>query len=242
MTRMIRIALLAWTVLLTASIWAQANSSQLDSSAISASTLTPSVTYSQKWPDATPPYFVIEVDPGGRASYRSTSKAAASDDPYELKFVVSEQTRARIFDLAKQLNFFQGSFDYTKSKIAFTGTKTLTFKNGGEEHQTSYNWSQEPGVQELTNTFQNISETIELGRQLADKYRFDKLGVDAELKLLEEAAKSNRVAEVQSIEPILSRIAKDPNMMNISRRRAELLLAKILPGARLSGHPSSAEQ
>jgi hypothetical protein len=90
-------------------------------------------------------------------------------------------------------------------------------------------------MQEITKIFQNISETIELGRSIADKYRFDKLGVDAEMKKLEQAAKDDRTAELQAISPILTKIAKDPGMMNITRRRAEFLLAKIPKSAKISG-------
>jgi len=55
------------------------------------------------------------------------------------------------------------------------------------------------------------------------------------LKKLEQAAKDDRTAELQSIQPILSKIAKDSNMMNITRRRAEFLLAKIPQTAQVNG-------
>ena len=74
-----------------------------------------------------------------------------------------------------------------------------------------------------------------MGRSIADKYRFDKLGVDSELRKLEQATRDQRTAELQAIEPILSRIAKDSGMMNITRRRAEALLAKIPKTARVNG-------
>jgi hypothetical protein len=197
--------------------------------------LPPIVTFTQTWPEATPPFYSIAVDGSGRTTYVSTPGRAESGNPYDVKFVLSEQTRVRIFDLAKQLNYFDGKFDYRKSRIAFTGTKTLKFQNGKTEHETSYNWSDNLALQDLTKLFQNMSETIELGRSVAEKYRFDKLGVDAEMKKLEQATKDDRVAELQAIEPILAKIAKDPGMMNITRHRAELLLAKIPKSGRVEG-------
>lgn len=187
----------------------------------------PVISFSCNFPQLTPPYYNIAVDSSGRAEYKSTPKPKNEGDPYELKFVASEATRARLFELARQLNYFQGNFEYTKGKIAFTGDKTLTFKNGDDEHSTTYNWSENPLVQEITAIFQNTEETIELGHQLEEKYRFDKLGVDAVLKTLESEAKDNRLGEIQAIQPILTRVARDSNLMNISRRRAEFLLSKI---------------
>jgi hypothetical protein len=218
-----------------ASVFAQANLPVPEPPTAPPESVPPFIIFSQAWDQAIPPYFSVGVDGAGRATYHSTAKANNLGDPYDLKFALSEETRAKIFDLARQLNFFRGNFDYKKSRIAFTGTKTLRFKNGKEEYWTSYNWSDNLSMQEMTRIFQNMSETIELGRSIADKYRYDKLGVDAEMKKLEQAAKDNRTAELQSLSPILTRIAKDPSMMNITRRRAEFLLAKIPQSARVSG-------
>jgi hypothetical protein len=207
--------------------FAQTDQQAPERPAIPADATPPVVAFSQTWPDAIPPFYSIAVESSGRASYHSTSKPPATGDPYDLKFTVSEPTRNKIFDLAKRLNYFRTDFDYKRSRIAFTGTKTLVFQNGDEKHETSYNWSDNLAIQQITRLFQNMSETIEIGRVVAEKYRFDKLGVDAAMKRLEEATKDDRTAELQTIQPILSKIAKDPGMMNITRRRAELLLAKI---------------
>jgi hypothetical protein len=187
----------------------------------------PTITFTQNWQDAFPPFYSIGIGATARGAYQSTPKPNNVGDPYYLKFVVSNETLTKLFDLSRQLNFFDGNWDFKKSKIAFTGTKTLHYKNGDQEHETSYNWSDNVQMQQITAIFQNISETIELGRKLEDTYRFDKLGVDAVLKRMEQAAKDNRLIELQTVQPILVRIAKDTSMMNISRRRAEFLLTKV---------------
>lgn len=187
----------------------------------------PTVTFTLDFPAYKPPFYSISIESGGRAEYKSTPEPNNVGDPYVIKFVVSESTRTRLFEAARQLKNFDGQWDYTKNRVAFTGTKTLTFKNSEQEHATTYNWSENPTIQELTALFQNIAEAIELGRQLEDKYRYDKLGVDAILKILEQDAKDKRVAELQAIQPILFRVAKDPSLMNISRRRAEFLLTQV---------------
>ena len=228
-----KVFLLLLLVFCSASLFAQADQPAPESPSVPPDAVSPVVIFSQTWPEAIPPFYSVVVDGSGRTTYHSTPSKPDSGNPYDLQFVISEQTRGKIFDLAKQLNYFQGNFDYRKSRIAFTGKKTLKFQNGKAEHETSYNWSDNLALQDLTKIFQNMSETIELGRALADKYRFDKLGVDAEMRKLEEATKDERTVELQAIQPILSRIAKDPGMMNITRHRAELLLAKIPKSAKV---------
>jgi hypothetical protein len=190
----------------------------------------PIISFTLDFPGGTPPFYNIAIDSTGRAEYKSTPMPKNQGDPYDVKFTASEATRTRLFDLARQVDFFRGNFDYTKNKVAFTGNKTLDFRDGADMRHTTYNWSENPQIQSITTIFQNIEETLELGRQLEDKYRFDKLGVDGVLKDMEAECKDNRLAELQAIQPILSRIVKDSSMMNISRRRAEFLLSKV-PGS-----------
>ena len=225
-----RKSLIIVAVLLSA-VWASAQNAQAPIEPNAAPEATPpTIVFSLTFPQATPPFFNVAIESTGRSEYKSTPGLKNEGDPYLLEFTASEATRTRLFELARQLNFFQGHYEYDK-KVAFTGTKTLTFKNGAEEHTANYNWSQSPQIQEITTTFQNISSTIEMGRQLQDKYRFDKLGVDAILASMENEAKENRLGELQILQPILSRMAKDSSLMNISRRRAEFLLSKVPAGA-----------
>lgn len=194
----------------------------------------PEISFTLDFPQASPPFYNIAIDSTGRAEYKSTPLPKNQGDPYEVKFEASEPTRTRVFELSRELHYFEGNFDYTKSKVAFTGTKTLVFKNADSEHRTTYNWSENPQVQEITAIFQNIAETMNLGRQLEDKYRFDKLGVDAILRIMDQESQENRLSELQVLQPILSRIAKDTGMMNISRRRAESLLSRMAKPAAVS--------
>jgi len=56
--------------------------------------------------------------------------------------------------------------------------------------------------------------------------RFDRLGLEAELKAMEHLAEGQDLHEVQIIAPILENIANDSAVLNIARRRARRLLAK----------------
>src|SRR5581483_11677903 len=78
----------------------------------------PEISFTLDFPQSNPPFYNIAIDSTGRAEYKATPMPKNQGDPYEVKFVASEPTRTRVFDLARQLSFFQGNFDYTKSKVA----------------------------------------------------------------------------------------------------------------------------
>ena len=71
-----------------------------------------------------------------------------------------------------------------------------------------------------------ISTTIEHGRKLQFLHRFDKLGLEDELKGMENAVENHNLAELQIIAPTLKSIADDTTVLNIARQRAKRLLAK----------------
>jgi len=189
----------------------------------------PTVTFTFDWPSIEPHRYIISVDSSGDAAYQSwmaqpTAQQSIAGEPYMLKFTVSAATRDRIFALVPQLHYFNGDFEYRKHRIAFTGDKTLAYADPDKRYETRYNWSENPDISELTALFQGISTTIESGRRLTRLRRFDRLGLDEELKNLESAAAGRRATELQIIAPILEQVAEDPDVMNIARQRARRIL------------------
>ncbi len=191
------------------------------------------ITYDLNWPGAIPDHYTVRVEATGESSYSSDGPVvpdAVAGEPYLLKFTISDATRLRLFKLAEQLNFFQSDFDYKKSRIASTGAKTLTFDDGQRHYSTTYNWSQNPAIQQITELFAGISTTIESGRKLTYLYRHDKLGLDAELKDLVEMSDHKRLEELQVIVPTLQQLADDTSVMHIARRNAEKLVNRARYG------------
>jgi hypothetical protein len=137
---------------------------------------------------------------------------------------MSNANRQKTFELAQKLNFFHGDLDSHLKHIAQTGKKTLQYQSAQVQGSASYNYSQNPDVQQLTSLFQGIALTVDMGRQLAFQYRFDKLGMDKLLRQLEDLEANHNVEELEIIAPMLHKIADDPNLMNISRQSAKHLL------------------
>lgn len=190
----------------------------------------PTVAFSFEMTGADPAHYDLAVEATGRAAYYSTGHAdhdspgSPSGDPYILKFTMSAPTRQEIFDLADRAHDFEKSVAYTKSRVANMGAKTITYADDKKFHQQTYNYSAIPAVQQLTDLMQNISNTLESGRRLEYLYKYEKLGVDEELKNMEEAAKNNQLAEVVALAPLLKQIASDQSVLNIARQRAQKLL------------------
>jgi hypothetical protein len=190
----------------------------------------PIVTFDFALPGGTPPHYSIAVEPNGKATYRADEVPAtdhAALQPYLYQFLVSEPTRNRIFELARALNYFQSDFEFHGGRIANMGAKTLTFKEGNRETHASFNYSANPRVQELTTIFQKMETTLEYGRKLEYLHRFDRLGLEAELKSMEEQAKDKQLGELQVAAPQLEKIFNDSAVFNVTRRRAEHLLQMI---------------
>lgn len=193
--------------------------------------LLPTIHFSFEFPGTVPDHYAISVDRSGRAAYESRGRAFVTEDPspgdpYMVKFMMSDSLRDRIFALAEKANRFQGRFDYTKGRIANMGRKQLVYETGGNRFETTYNWSQHPAIQELTEVFRGISNTFEGARRLEYLRRHDKLGMDAELRRMEEQAKRGALLEVHAIATLLRELAQDPSVMHIARVRAEKLLQR----------------
>ena len=198
------------------------------------------ITFTLDFPQSTPNHYQIVVDSRGKASYTSglpepalhadadsdTDTASDSDQPYQYSFNVTPATRDRIFDLAARANYFSGEFNYSKHNIANTGEKILIYKDAQRSTQAKYNYTTNPAVQQLTTLFQQLSSTLEYGLHLEEAYHYQKLALDEQLKSMEQQADQNGLVEIQAVAPILKKIVADASVLNVTRARAERLLAK----------------
>jgi hypothetical protein len=179
--------------------------------------------------------YSIAVDDAGNTHFEGVGNPIESgdSDTFSQDFVMTDANRQKIFELVGKLNYFEGNFEAKQKNIAKTGQKTLAYHGrgaaGGQTiaHSTTYNYSPNSEVQELTRLFQAIATTLDYGRKLEFQSRFDKLGMDARLRTLQDMQASHYIEELQAIEPILQKIADDPNMMHINRVTAKQLLKSM---------------
>lgn len=186
------------------------------------------ITFTLDFPSSDPEHYSVTVTSDGHGIYECSAKVSQDSEDretYRSEFQLSPAGRARIFDLAAQSHFFSGKVDSRNRKLAFTGSKTLTYKDAQRSASATYIYSTVPPVQELTVFFQNLSATLEYGRHLQYFHRYQKLALDEELKHMEEQARNNELGELQAVQPVLQQILDDSSVLNVVRARAERLLA-----------------
>ena len=77
--------------------------------------------------------------------------------PTRRNSMVSAGNRERIFDWAKQAQYFAGKLTRAIGKLAFTGTKMLSYQDGPKSNTARYNYSNLEAVRQLTSLFQNMA-------------------------------------------------------------------------------------
>jgi hypothetical protein len=185
------------------------------------------VTFILDFPASQPERYSIRIQSDGSARYQSSDRLPAAPDEtdsFDLDFKVATETRQRIFELAAKAGYFQKDVDSHHKSLAFTGKKTLSYKDARRSGESTYNYSPIPAVQELTGLLQSLSSTLEFGHRLQYDLHYQKLALDEELKRMEEMARANQLIEVASIQPILDQIVADQSVIKVTRARAQRLL------------------
>jgi hypothetical protein len=187
------------------------------------------VTFTIDFPASEPEHYSIRVPSDGLAHYQSSGHLSADSeeiDSFDLDFAVGVETRQKIFDLAAKADYFKKDIDSHHKGMAFTGKKTLSYKNVQHSGESTYNYSTVPAVQDLTALMQSLSATLEFGHRLQYDHHYQKLAMDEELRRMEDMLGSNELIEISAIRPVLDQIIGDPSVMNVTRARAQRLLER----------------
>ena len=174
----------------------------------------PHLVYSKSFPGSAPAYVEIMLGRSGNAEYKE-----AADDDQPLKFQLSESDTAEIFGLVDKLGRFNHPLE-APVKVAFMGMKTFRFENGAEKSEVKFNYSQDADAQLLQDWFERISETEQHLINLERAAKYDKLGVNRALLLIQMSFDRKRLVAPQQLLPMLDRIAKNDTYMHMSRERA----------------------
>jgi len=192
------------------------------------------VTFTIDFPTSQPEHYSIRVQSDGLARYQSSGRRSPDSDEtdshetdsFNLDFTVAAETRQKIFELAAKAGYFQKDVDSHQKDLAFTGKKTLAYKDARRSGESTYNYSHKPAVQDMTSLMQSLSATLEFGHRLQYDHQYQKLALDEELKRMEGLARTNELIEVAAIQPILDQIIADQSVINVTRARAQRLLER----------------
>src|SRR3981189_520863 len=154
------------------------------------------VTFTIDFPTSQPEHYSIRVQSDGLARYQSSGRRSPDsdetdsheNDSFDLDFTVAAETRQKIFELAAKAGYFQKDVDSHHKGLAFTGKKTLAYKDGRRSGEATYNYSPKPAVQDMTNLMQRLSAPLAFGPRLQYDHHYQKLALDEEIKRMEGLA------------------------------------------------------
>ena len=195
-------------------------------------TLGMSLNFSMDRSGAQPSHFEIRVDQAtGRGVYRAAAMAQTGD-PAPAGAPASSATDTPIAlqpPLVKKLFSAVAPVkahhcESHNKGVAQTGTKTLKYVQDDRSVECTFNYSDDDKVNAVSDLLIAVAETMEYGDRLANKLRFDRLGLDVEMDNLQNAVQEGRAVGVGNIETVLGAIENDDRVMDRVRRKAAHLL------------------
>jgi len=182
-------------------------------------------TYRRIFKSSTPEFIEIKInEDSDTASYEIRQ---LDEDPGATPFQVSSAIRARIFQLAAQLNEFKGLDLDVHRKIANLGAKTFRWEHGSEAYEVTFNYTVNPEATELLQICEGLARQQELIDLLQRRMKYDRLGVNDALLELETDFTKGVLPEPKRVLPLLDQISDDSRFVEIARERARSLAERI---------------
>jgi len=210
------------------SMAAAAPASRPGASAESASTpaaIAAKLTFRRVFKSSTPEFIEISVrEDADDATYEIRQ---LDDDPEKLAFEVGSSLRAKMFELAGQLNRFQGQDLDVHRKIANLGEKTFRWEKGSEAHEAVFNYTLNSAASQLLQIFEGLARQQELVMLLERRIKYDRLGINDALLQFETDLNRKLLPEPQRALPALDQIANDTRFVEIARQRARSVAERI---------------
>ena len=183
------------------------------------------LTFRRIFKSSTPEFIEISVrEDSDEASYEIRQ---LDDDPEKLPFEVSAPLRGKMFELAGQLNRFQGQDLDVHRKIANLGEKTFRWEKGSEVHEAVFNYTLNTAAAQLLQIFEGLARQQELLMLLERRMKYDRLGINDALLQFESDLNRKLLPEPQRALPALDQIASDTRFVDIARQRARAVAERI---------------
>ncbi len=182
------------------------------------------ITYRRVFKSSLPEFIEIKVNEGGVCTFDIRQ---LNDPPSAQPFEVSEPLRAKIFELAAQLNYFRDLHLDVRRRIANLGEKTFRYERANQAHEATFNYTINATANQLMQIFEGLARQQEHMVQLQRRMRYDRLGVNDALLQLESDLNRKVLPEPERLLPTLERIANDTRFVEIARQRARALVERI---------------
>lgn len=183
------------------------------------------LTFRRIFKSSTPEFIEISVrEDSDQSTYEIRQ---LDDDPEKSPFEVSAPLRAKMFELAAQLNRFQNQDLDVHRKIANLGEKTFRWEKGSEVHEAVFNYTLNTAASQLLQIFEGLARQQELVMLLERRMKYDRLGINDALLQFESDLNRKLLPEPQRALPALDQIANDTRFVDIARQRARSVAERI---------------
>jgi hypothetical protein len=183
-------------------------------------------------PAQSPTHWTLILHPDGSAHFSSEKGNAPVQDVeranlpnLNLDLQLSVHFTDHVFQVARRHHLFQEKCE-SGLKVAFTGWKKLSYRGAEGEGSCTFNYGKDKEIEELGGSLTAAALTILSGARLELLLQHDRLGLDAELESLAEAAADGNATQFCAIRKILDELVDDPRVMERAKKRARALLAK----------------
>ena len=149
------------------------------------------------------------------------------EDPGSSPFEVSAALRAKMFDLAAQLDHFRRQDLDVHRKIANLGEKTFRWESSAEVHETKFNYTLNSAATQLLQIFEGLARQQEHVDLISRRMKYDRLGINDALLQFETDLNRSLLPEPKRVLPVLDQIAGDSRFVDIARQRARSLAERI---------------
>jgi hypothetical protein len=183
------------------------------------------ITFRRVFKGSTPEFIELSVQQNADDSTYEIRQL--DEDPGAATFQVSSVLRGKMFELAGQLNHFQGQDLDVHRKIANLGEKTFRWERAGEHHETKFNYTLNSAASQLLQIFEGLARQQEHVVLLQRRMRYDRLGINDALLQFETDYNRSLLPEPQRVLPMLDQIAGDSRFVDIARQRARSLAERI---------------
>ncbi len=183
-------------------------------------------------PGLIPSQWTLEFHLDGNGHFRSVRGNAAAQEvrlieaqDIDRDVQVSSKFAQHVFQVAHRHKLFNTVCE-SHLKVAFQGSKNLSYTGPDGEGSCEFNYSRDPEIQQLGDSLVAVATTIIEGARLETLLHHDPLGLDQEIQNVQEAAGDGRAQQIFSIRGILERLSQDTSVMERVRKRARALLAR----------------
>jgi len=182
-------------------------------------------TYRRVFKSSTPEFIEIKIpENSDKASYEIRQ---LDEDAGASSFEVGPGLRAKIFELAGQLNHFRGLDLDVHRKIANLGEKTFRWEAPGESYEVKFNYTLNAPATQLLQICEGLARQQELIDLLQRRIKYDRLGVNDALLQFENDLSKGVLPEPHRALPLLDQIAGDSRFLEIARQRARALAERL---------------